>query len=114
MIIKSLSLVPAEPVTEQGVKGVIRQIVLSPSDGAPNFTMRCFTVEPGGYTYYHSHDYEHEIFILKGQGMARGKDSEQKLVAGDAVLVMPLEVHQILNPYSEPLVFLCLIPNTKL
>lgn len=111
MIIKSLENTPAEPINEVGVNGVTRQILLGPVDGAPNFTMRCFTVAPGGYTYYHTHDYEHEIFILSGAGTARGRDQEVPIRAGEAILVLPNELHQILNPHSEPLVFLCLIPN---
>jgi quercetin dioxygenase-like cupin family protein len=111
MVIKSLASTPAEQINETGVLGVTRQILLGPQDGAPNFTMRCFTVAPGGYTYYHAHDYEHEIFIVSGTGIARGKNREVQIKSNEAILVPPNEIHQILNPHPEPLVFLCLIPN---
>lgn len=111
MVIKSLAEVPGEIIEGAGVDGVTRQVLLSPKDGAPNFTMRCFTIEPGGFTFYHTHRYEHEVYVLAGQGVARGKDSETKIVAGNAILVVPDEHHQFINTGNEPLVFLCIIPN---
>ena len=35
---------------------------------AANFAMRLFEIEPGGHTPRHQHDYEHEIFVLEGEG----------------------------------------------
>ncbi|HPC36577.1 MAG TPA: cupin domain-containing protein [Candidatus Marinimicrobia bacterium] len=96
---------------EIGAEKVRRQILLSPSEGAPHFTLRRFEIAPSGQTMYHQHNYEHEIYILSGVGKACGKDSELAVFPNDAILILPDEEHQIVNTGNTPLVFLCLIPN---
>lgn len=111
MIIKHSEDVEPKKIVEEGVEGVHKQRLLTPEMGAPNFTMRKFTVEEGGFTFYHQHDFEHEIYILSGKGVARKKDDEIEVSAGDAILVEPNKIHQFVNQGKEELVFLCLIPN---
>jgi quercetin dioxygenase-like cupin family protein len=78
--------------------------------GAPNFAMRLFEVEPNGHSPLHTHDWEHEVFILEGEGTVLGKEGEKKFKQGDAVFVAPNEKHQFKNTGSKLLKFLCLIP----
>ena len=111
MIVKNVLDVKKEPVIEKGVDKVTKQVLLGPDDGTPNFTMRCFIVGPGGFTFYHTHDYEHEVYILAGEGIVRTKDAELKIKKDMAILVIPNEVHQFINNGNEDLVFLCIIPN---
>jgi quercetin dioxygenase-like cupin family protein len=84
---------------------------VSESDGAPNFVMRRFEVAPGGYTPRHSHPYEHEVYVLEGEGVVYENDRPHPLRPGAVVLVKPDEVHQFRNTGATPLKFLCLIPN---
>ncbi len=79
--------------------------------GAPNFAMRLFEMEPGGHSPLHNHPWEHEIFILEGEGVAVGGNEEKKIKAGHAVLISPNEKHQFQNNGERTLKFLCLIPN---
>ena len=51
----------AEKVTSPGAKGASVRVPIGVGDGAPTFTMRVFTMEPGGNTPYHRHDYEHDV-----------------------------------------------------
>jgi quercetin dioxygenase-like cupin family protein len=81
-------------------------------DGAPNFAMRQFVVQPGGHTPRHSHPYEHEVFVLEGRGTVVEGNVEHSLRSGDVVYVAPDEVHQFRNTGSAPLKFLCLVPNS--
>jgi len=111
VIIKKTRSVPKVPIIEDGVKDVERQVLLGPDDGIPNFIMRQFTVEPGGYTFYHTHDFEHEIYIVSGSGIAKSDREETPFSKKTAILVKPNEVHQFINNGTEPLVFLCLIPK---
>ena len=111
MIINKVESVPKIDIIEDGVKGVVKQVLLGPDDGAPNFIMRQFTVEPGGYTFYHTHDFEHEIYVVSGCGVARSDRNEVPFSNETAILVKPNEIHQFVNNGSEPLVFLCLIPK---
>jgi quercetin dioxygenase-like cupin family protein len=90
----------------------VRWLVGEP-DGAPNFAMREFEVAPGGYTPHHSHPYEHEIYVLEGEGVAIEGNSSRGMRAGDVIFVAPDEVHQFRNTGGEPLKFLCLVPHVS-
>lgn len=104
--------VEEKKVEMEGAAGCrVRQLV-GEKDGAPNFAMRQFTVEPGGHTPRHQHPYEHEVFVLDGQGEVYEGDTAHPLKPGDVILVKPDEVHQFKNTGDKPLKFLCLIPNS--
>jgi quercetin dioxygenase-like cupin family protein len=94
----------------EGVPGVTVRWLWAARDGAPTFALRLFEVEPGAATPYHSHLHEHEVYILSGQALLRGKSQEQSLGSGDTVLVLPDDEHQFVNTGPEPLRFLCAIP----
>ena len=104
--------VPQQPVEMEGSAGCQVRWLLGERDGTPNFAMRQFEVAPGGYTPRHSHPYEHEVFVLEGEGVVYEGDELHPLRAGDVVFVKPDEVHQFRNPGGSPLKFLCLIPNS--
>ena len=76
--------------------------------------MRQFEVAPGGYTPRHSHPYEHEVFVLEGEGVVIEGETEHPLRPGDVIYVVPDEVHQFRNTGAAPLKFLCLVPNSSL
>jgi quercetin dioxygenase-like cupin family protein len=101
-----------QPVEMEGSQGCQVRQLLGERDGTPNFAMRQFEVAPGGYTPRHSHPYEHEVFVLEGEGVVYEGDRPHPLKAGDVVFVKPDEVHQFKNPGTSPLKFLCLIPNS--
>jgi len=107
------SQVKLEIPKEQGVKDVKLRWLISKKDGAKNFAMRLFEIQPGGYTPSHQHDWEHEVFILEGTGAIRDKTGEKLLNKGDVVFVSPMELHQFANTGKNVLKFLCLIPNKE-
>lgn len=98
-------------VNMEGASGCQVRWLIDEQQGAPNFAMRQFEVDPGGYTPRHSHPYEHEVFVLEGEGIVVEGDVEHPLSAGDVVLVTPNEIHQFRNTGQTPLKFLCLVPN---
>lgn len=100
------------PVTMEGAVGCQVRWLVGQEDGAPNFAMRQFEVQPGGHTPRHSHPYEHEVFVLEGAGEVYEGDTAHPLKAGDVVYVAPDEVHQFRNTGSTPLKFLCLVPHS--
>jgi quercetin dioxygenase-like cupin family protein len=106
--------VESRAVDMEGSSGCTVRWLVGRTDGAPNFAMRQFEVAPGGYTPKHHHPYEHEVFVLEGQGEVYEGDQPHPLKAGDVVLVTPDEVHQFRNTGDSPLKFLCLIPNSAL
>ena len=102
-----LKEVEMEGATGCGVRQLVGQM-----DQAPNFAMRQFEVAPGGHTPKHFHDYEHEVFVLEGEGVVMDGDQEQPLSSGDVIYVAPNDVHQFRNTGDRPMRFLCLIPNS--
>jgi quercetin dioxygenase-like cupin family protein len=96
---------------KEEMPGVTLRLVISAEDGAPNFVMRVFEVEPGKSTPWHSHDWEHEVFVLAGQGEAVSSDGKTALKADDVVFVAPNEQHQFVNTGSDIFRFICCIPH---
>lgn len=113
MIIQHYTDVEVMIPEEQGVNGVKMRRVIAEKEGAENFVMRVFEVEPGGNTPLHSHAWEHEIFILSGGGIVVDQSGENEVKPGDVVFVPGGEKHQFKNPGHEPLEFICLIPMRK-
>jgi quercetin dioxygenase-like cupin family protein len=104
--------VEKQAVDMEGAAGCHVRWLVGEKEGAPNFAMRQFEVEPGGYTPRHHHPYEHEVFVLEGQGEVYEGDSAHPLRPGDVILVKPDEVHQFRNTGDAPMKFLCLVPNS--
>jgi quercetin dioxygenase-like cupin family protein len=81
--------------------------------GAPNFAMRLFEVGKGGCSPFHTHAWEHEVFILEGEGSVMSEEGPKKIKQGDVVYVLPNEKHQFKNEGKTVLKFLCLVPIEK-
>ncbi len=101
---------PPQPVEMEGAARAHFSILIGKQEGAPHFIMRRFSVEPEGFSPFHHHPYEHEVYILKGKGTVKAKDFEQPFKAGDAVFVPADIMHQFINTEKEDLEFLCIIP----
>ncbi len=98
------------PVQMDGAVGASRQLPIGQADGAPNFSIRVFTLNPGGHTPHHIHASEHLNYILQGSGEVMAGDTPRDVSAGDYILVPPEQKHQYRNTGSEPLVFMCMVP----
>ena len=94
----------------ENAPGVTVRWLWSEKDGAPSFALRLFEVEVGAATPFHTHPYEHEVYILSGQARLRGENQEYPLTAGDTALVLSNEKHQFVNAGNEVLRLLCAIP----
>ncbi len=97
-----------EPVED--VPGVLRRVAIGAEDGAPRFAMRVFEVSPGSSTPFHSHWWEHEVFILSGEGMVKSQEGEKSIAEGTVVYVAPDEEHCFANSSNGVLRFICVIP----
>ena len=101
----------SQPINMEGIKDVTKQVPIGLADGTPNFSVRVFTVEPGGHTPHHSHESEHVNYILQGSGEALEGETPHPVSAGDYLLVKPHEKHQYRNTGDTPLVFMCMVPS---
>ena len=110
MVVKSLKNVPKFKVEMPGAKNTFKQIPISSADGTPEYSLRVFTVEPGGNTPFHKHPYEHLNYIISGNGVLVGEEGETEIKAGDFALVMPNEMHSYKNTSgTEDLVLICAV-----
>ncbi|MFG0251870.1 MAG: cupin domain-containing protein [Phycisphaerales bacterium JB038] len=110
MLIRRPEETPATPVDMEGVKNVDMRLMIGRADNAPNFAMRHFTVGPGGHSPRHQHDYEHEVYILAGEGKLEYNDTFHPLKAGDVVYVEPNAMHQFTNTGDTDFQFFCFVP----
>lgn len=115
MVIRNIRDAEMKPVQMDGVRGATMSVMVGRTDGAPNFAMRQFAVEPGGHTPRHSHDYEHEVFIVSGRGTLFLQGQERPIRGGDAIYVPAEELHQFKSApdQTEPLRFLCFVPMSR-
>lgn len=114
MKIKSSQAVEQKTVEMPGAERCQVRWLVGKSEGAPNFAMREFEVAAGGFTPRHSHPYEHEIYILEGEGVAVEGSQEHSIKSGDVIYVSPNDVHQFKNTGDSTLKFLCLVPNSSM
>lgn len=112
-VIRNINSVPTSPVQMAGVNGAEMAIMVGREHGAPNFALRHFRVSPGGNTPRHSHDYEHEVFIVDGGGTVLLNGAEQPVKSGDVIYVPANQEHQFKADGSAGLRFLCLVPVTR-
>lgn len=113
MLIRNINETPTSPVQMNGVSGAEMAIMVGRADGAPNFAIRQFRVEAGGHTPRHSHDYEHEVFVVAGGGSVLLDGEFRPVRAGDVVYVPASEEHQFRADAGGELRFLCVVPVTR-
>lgn len=112
MLIRNINSTALKPVEMAGVRGASMAVMVGRADGAPNFALRQFRVEAGGFTPRHSHDYEHEVFIVEGSGTVLLEGSDRPIRAGDVIFVPAEEEHQF-KAGDGGLRFLCLVPVSR-
>lgn len=101
MKVIALDKVGKNKVQMDGAAGAWKQLPLGSKDGAPVYSFRVFTLEPGGNTPYHSHPFEHMNYVIEGQGeLVDEAGNQHPLNEGDFALVSPGEKHQYRNVSS--------------
>lgn len=109
VVIKSYKQV--SPTGYPGVsEGVQIREMITAADGAPNFSMRVFDVQPGTSTPFHTHPWEHEVFIISGTGRVRTEGKETPFKPGDSVYIAPNEQHCFVADPTTPIQMICCIP----
>jgi len=96
--------------SEEGASNLKVRWLITKEMGAENFVMRLFEMEKGGHSPFHGHSWEHEVFILEGEGLVVGEGHEKKFRAGDVIFIPPNEKHQFKNTGEKTVKFLCIVP----
>ncbi len=110
MKIEKSANISKSSVEVEGAKDVEVRWLISKDDGAENFAMRMFELQPGGHTPLHTHPHEHEAFIIQGQGVFVYEGQEHKFSVEDVIFVPPNKEHRFKNTGDSVLRLLCIIP----
>jgi len=102
--------VVAQRYDADDVIGVSVKVLVGPAEGAPNFRIRYFCVEPRGNTSLDRHPHDHGVLILHGRASVRLGDQWVTVGPRDVIYVPGNEVHQFRALGDESLGFLCVIP----
>jgi quercetin dioxygenase-like cupin family protein len=99
------------PVETSDYAGVVKQIVIGPSDGSDEIVLRYFTVAAGGTTPRHSHAFPHLVKVEAGRGLAVNAGGDKTpITGGDYVFVESNEVHNFENAGEDAFEFICIVP----
>ncbi|MGZ5208546.1 MAG: cupin domain-containing protein [Sulfuricurvum sp.] len=99
-----------ESIPQKAGKGVAMKILLS-GDESPNFAMRNFTIDAGGYMPLHTNTVEHEQYVLSGRAQVQIGDKTIEAGAGDVLLIPAGVPHSYETIGDEAYSFLCLVPK---
>jgi len=109
MIKKNREITQKLESPEPELAGCYGYFHITEQEGAPTFHLREFYIAPDRYPHHHVHDWEHEVYIISGQGEVFGKDEVVQVQAGDVLYIAPNEEHGF-KAGSEGLRFICCIP----
>ncbi len=101
-----------EATAQKAGKGVSMKMLLSP-DESPNFAMRNFIIEAGGYMPLHTNSVEHEQYVLSGRAKVVLGDKTIEAKAGDVLLIPAGVAHSYETIGDEAYSFLCLVPKAE-
>ncbi|GAB3323759.1 cupin domain-containing protein [Haloplanus salinarum] len=108
-VLKRSDEITYEPV--DAADGLSKGVLLDEADGAPNFAIRRFTLDPGAEVPKHTNAVEHEQYVLSGEYVV-GIDGEEHVVsAGDTLLIPAGVPHWYRNESNETGAFVCAVPN---
>lgn len=111
MKLKKFEEIKVQPYPSDKAKNATGRVAIGKAEGAENYVMRILEVKKDGNTAFHSHNYEHEVFIHQGQGQIFGNGKWHAFKARDVVFMPPNEEHQFKNTGKESLFLVCVIPS---
>jgi mannose-6-phosphate isomerase-like protein (cupin superfamily) len=102
-----VNLAAAEPFITKD-RSEIRELLAHRNSCIVKQSLAEARVPPGVTTVAHYHIQTEEIYyLLEGEGEMRIEEEWRRVVPGDAIAIPPGKVHQIRNPGTETLKFLC-------
>jgi quercetin dioxygenase-like cupin family protein len=108
-LIRRTDDVSYEPV--DAADGLSKGVLVDEDDGAPNFALRRFTLNPGAEVPKHTNEVEHEQYVLSGEYVVGIEGEEHVVSEGDTLLIPAGAVHWYRNESDEQGAFLCAVPN---
>lgn len=91
--------------------GLEKGVLIDDEDGAPNFSIRRFTLDAGAEVPKHTNEVEHEQYVLEGEYVVGIGEEERRVSEGDSLLIPAGTVHWYRNESDRRGAFLCAVPN---
>ena len=86
--------------------------------GYPEYGLRFFTIQPGGYIPIHNHFYHQTMYVLDGEfecwefdPKTDGLKRKETCGPGTSIYIPSMEPHGMKNTSDKPSTFLCCICN---
>ncbi len=95
---------------EDGSYNVKMRPLIGREDGARKTSMHELILGKGGYSAMHRHEWDHQLVVTEGRGIAIIGDSKLTLRPGVVLLVQSNEEHQFKQRGTGPLKFLTVTP----
>ena len=108
---KNIKDIKESKVESDNSKGVHILTLIAEDQGAKNFFMRILRIEKEGFSPYHKHGWEHENYILNGEGYLKTENGNIKVKKGDVIYIPANELHSYINTGNNDLEVMCLIPS---
>ncbi|TMA08066.1 MAG: cupin domain-containing protein [Methanobacteriota archaeon] len=102
--------VAANRFLEEGSRNVKMRQLIGREDGARKTAMHELIIGKGGYSTMHRHDWDHQLVVTDGRGLAILDRKRIPLRPGVVLLVQANEKHQFLQRGTKPLHFLTVTP----
>ncbi len=110
-LVKKEELKAVEIKMDADAPAILKQVPIGPEQGWEGWVMRIFTLEKGGNTPFHTHDWPHINYVIAGEGTVF-IDGEAKAVApGDTAYIKGGEKHQFRNTGEAQMSFICIVPE---
>src|SRR2546426_5744454 len=95
---------------EEGSHNVKMKQLIGHEDGARKTAMHELIITKGGFSAMHRHEWDHQLVVTEGRGVAILDGKKLALRPGVVLLVQSNEEHQFLQRGREPLKFVTVTP----
>jgi quercetin dioxygenase-like cupin family protein len=93
--------------------GCTVRVGISVEDGAEQLAMRIVEIDPEGYSPCRSKPHEQAIFVVKGCGAVKVKESERTIGKDDVLFLPAGQEYQFKNTGDEKLTLVITIPQVE-
>lgn len=110
MYVTSVRAAKSVKFLEEGSRGVRMRQLVGREDGARKTAMHELTFGRGGFSAKHRHEWDHQLVVTAGRGLAVIDGKKLPLKPGVVLLVQSDEEHQFFQQGRAPLKFLTVTP----
>lgn len=111
MFIKHIDQIDKKQISGDGIKDVLKQVPVGLPEGWKDHILRVFTIQPGGHTPKHQHDWEHINYVISGVGTLEINGAKHELETGSFAVVPSNTLHQYSNQSGSDFVMICIVPS---